>query len=302
MAGYGKAIAQTPARYLVKNLPARHLTNVNGTVFFTADDGASGAELWRSDGTEAGTVLVNDIVPGICRARLPIILPTSRRAVLHSPEWRQRPRSVEERWHRFRHDSRTAVPARQPNRQQSDERKRLTVLCGDDGTNVSVNCGRATTLRQRLVKNINPGITSSSPNSLTSVNGAMFFSADDGATGRELWKSDGTEVGTVLVQDIRPGTIDVSPPISASTSPTSIGTLFFSSAGGVCCDLPLWKSDGTLRRNCANPNPHILFLLGLSNAPHASSVTAVSFSQVGFGSVDVEDRYHSWSSDGRLPS
>src|SRR4051812_25666491 len=41
-----------------------HLTNVNGRLFFTADDGASGTELWKSDGTAAGTVLVKDIIPG----------------------------------------------------------------------------------------------------------------------------------------------------------------------------------------------------------------------------------------------
>ena len=40
------------------------LTNVNGTVFFTADDAVHGRELWQSDGTEAGTVLVDDINPG----------------------------------------------------------------------------------------------------------------------------------------------------------------------------------------------------------------------------------------------
>ena len=33
-------------------------------LYFQADDGISGAELWRTDGTDAGTVLVKDLLPG----------------------------------------------------------------------------------------------------------------------------------------------------------------------------------------------------------------------------------------------
>ena len=33
----------------------------------------------------------------------------------------------------------------------------------------------------------------------------LFFAADDGTHGDELWNSDGTAEGTVLVKDIRPG-------------------------------------------------------------------------------------------------
>ena len=37
------------------------LTNVNSTLYFTADDGSSGVELWKSDGTDPGTMRVKDI-------------------------------------------------------------------------------------------------------------------------------------------------------------------------------------------------------------------------------------------------
>ncbi len=40
------------------------LTNVNGTVYFSASQGATGEELWSSDGTAAGTKPVRDINPG----------------------------------------------------------------------------------------------------------------------------------------------------------------------------------------------------------------------------------------------
>ena len=39
------------------------LTDVNGTLFFLANDGTHGIELWKSDGTAAGTVMVKDVDP-----------------------------------------------------------------------------------------------------------------------------------------------------------------------------------------------------------------------------------------------
>ena len=57
-----------------------------------------------------------------------------------------------------------------------------------------------------MVKDIIPGPTASSyPSDLTNVNGALFFAAYTGVDGWELWKSDGTAAGTVLVKDINPG-------------------------------------------------------------------------------------------------
>ena len=115
-------------------------------------------ELWRSDGTETGTMLVSDIVPGNdssspdgltdVNGTLYSSRPTTRRTVTSSG--RATAPKLAPPWLR-------ALP--QPGR---------TLL-------------------------------------LTDGNGTLYFVSDDGMHGWELWKSDGTDAGTVLVKDIRPG-------------------------------------------------------------------------------------------------
>ena len=57
----------------------------------------------------------------------------------------------------------------------------------------------------RLVKDIYPGGNSSYARYLTAVGNTLYFAADDGSSGYELWKSDGTTAGTVRVADLYPG-------------------------------------------------------------------------------------------------
>src|SRR5262245_36336939 len=40
------------------------LVVIGSTAYFTANDGVHGVELWKSDGTAAGTTLVKEIYPG----------------------------------------------------------------------------------------------------------------------------------------------------------------------------------------------------------------------------------------------
>ena len=53
-----------------RSTPIPHfLTEVGGTLYFVADDGMQGFELWTSDGTGAGTAIVKDIWPGSASSR-----------------------------------------------------------------------------------------------------------------------------------------------------------------------------------------------------------------------------------------
>lgn len=93
-----------------------------------------------------------------------------------------------------------------------------------------------------LVKDINTDFNefSSSPTDLFHINGVTYFYAQDDVRGYELWKSDGTEAGTVLVKDIRPGSGDSNPRNFVNLN----GTLYFTANDGVNGQA-LWKSDGT---------------------------------------------------------
>jgi ELWxxDGT repeat protein len=57
-----------------------------------------------------------------------------------------------------------------------------------------------------LAHDIRPGISSSFPSNLTVVAGELFLSADDGNSGREIWRVHGTNGSQLsLAEDIWPG-------------------------------------------------------------------------------------------------
>ena len=54
-----------------------------------------------------------------------------------------------------------------------------------------------------MVADIRPGSSSSSPNDLIVFNNALYFAANDGTNGNELWKYDGVNAPS-MVANIRP--------------------------------------------------------------------------------------------------
>src|SRR6516162_3250457 len=94
-------------------------------------------------------------------------------------------------------------------------------------------------LTPTLLGHLNPDNFGSNPRLITEVNGLVFFSANDGIHGNELWESNGTAAGTFLVKDIN-GTKNSGP-----YYPTNVnGTLFFGAFDGTH-GAELWESNGT---------------------------------------------------------
>ncbi|HEY2289324.1 MAG TPA: ELWxxDGT repeat protein [Thermoanaerobaculia bacterium] len=97
-----------------------------------------------------------------------------------------------------------------------------------------------TTAGTGLLKDINPGHAGGKIRSLTAAGSRVFFVADDGVHGLELWVSDGTAAGTHMVKDIVPGAEPSYP-----SNLTAAGSLVVFSAFDPAHGMEAWRSDGT---------------------------------------------------------
>jgi ELWxxDGT repeat protein len=171
--------------------PTNQMVGVANTLYFNFNDGIHGDELWKSDGTESGTVMVKDIAPGSVSS-----FPgnfTDIGGVLY-----------------FKAEDDYAFEA-----------PRTGELWKSDGT-------ESGTVQ---VKDVTPRY-------LTEFNGAVYFDGESGVADAELWKSDGTEAGTVLVKAINFGR-----PASLGDFTVINGVLYFGAYTSPWSHL--WKSDGT---------------------------------------------------------
>jgi ELWxxDGT repeat protein len=184
----------------------------NNKIYFMGTDATNGTELWVTDGTTAGTTLLKDINPGP-KSSYPIV-PFS--AVINN-------------------------------------RFYFTATTDAEGDEIWVSDGTAA--GTQLFKDINPGVGDANPSiyvpfSISSTgtisnplyNGKMFFSADNGTSGHELWMTDGTSAGTTMVKEIKPGSgggLD-----STGTYFYTTSGMYFSASDGVTGVEP-WLTNGT---------------------------------------------------------
>ncbi len=124
------------------------------------------------------------------------------------------------------------------------------------------------------VKDINSGWNSTWPYDLTASGGRLFFVADDGPHGRELWTSDGTGAGTVRV----PGTSGIERVFTGSSD------VYFTKDAAPLDEL--WRSDGT-------PGGTTLVMSGLDYVHETATVGALTYFATGNGTPAVL-----WRTDG----
>ena len=222
----------------------RDIVSLNGRAYFIANDGTHGSELWTSDGTAAGTHIVKDVNPG----------PTGSLDYSSNPG------------------------GSQPNLWSLGGKLYFNADDGVHGQELWISDGTA--VGTQLLKDIHPNnlpppmaseapVIGSDIQNLTEVNGEIEFSADDGVHGQELWKTDGTTAGTMLLKDIWAGTAPNyygGPPIPNGSNPYDLtnvnGTLFFTATDAAHGE-ELWMSDGTANGTTMvtdlNPGPASVF-------------------------------------------
>jgi ELWxxDGT repeat protein len=299
-----KDINPGPARsgpaepYTGSSFPKK-LTAVQGTLFFTACDEDHGWELWKSDGTAAGTVIVKDIAPGPWPP-VPPNVSVCLENQFHSPSnltasgrllyfFAEEPSTGRELWRSDGSPGGTflvkdAFPGPDPPLIMRDTpvSPELTnangtllfwgrngTLWRSDGTaegtmpvahvfgSLMTAVGRraffanadglwtsdGTAEGTRLVKAVSLATSVRFQNRISdmeAVGDELYFVAGTSEAGYELWKSDGTAAGTMLVQDVRPG-----PESSNEESLTAIGGLLYFTADDGTLGRQLWRTDGS---------------------------------------------------------
>jgi ELWxxDGT repeat protein len=218
----------------VMTIPSRvySFRQVNGQVYFSLETPEQGQELWTSDGTQSGTRLVADFLPGSESSKAEAIWATGETTYIlanseagtglwaldktaSSPRLVKQLKSVatytgdaiatENDGKLFFAVPTSLPPSAPPSSVERQIYEPTYELWVSDGT------AAGTTQLGSPIKSFFTDFTA--------FNGRLFFNGN-GPNGQELWVSDGTVAGTRQVVDLAPGSSPYSPNCPTQSAPT----------------------------------------------------------------------------------
>ncbi len=224
----------------------------DGRAVFRADDGTHGFELWVTDGTEAGTMMVQDINPGAAGSDLDVFTAMGDGRVVfrandgvHGAEPWITDGTPEGTFMLM--DTRPGGSGQPMVFFRIGDGRMMFHALEAPGTGREFYLTDGTPEGTGLLKDINPGRADAVSLEALGLrpallpDGRVIFPAEDGIHGREPWITDGTEEGTFLLKDINPGSATSAPRF---TQATIGGQLLFSAIDGTHGREP-WITDGT---------------------------------------------------------
>ena len=205
------------------------LVRLGGAVLFAAGEETAGRELWRTDGTAAGTRLVRDLLPGSAGSSPHDLVVLAGKVYFVAETG-----TGEGLWRTDGTESGTVLIRRLIVQGAPSQGRGLTVVgnriffvVDNERTGPELFVSDGTFRGTRLLE-LRPGPNGSYPQALAAIGGKLLFAADDGETGLEPWVSDGTPGGTRRLADLFPGPNASSP--SSFTATTKL--LFFGADDG----------------------------------------------------------------------